>query len=57
MQSLPTQLLPAVPHIVFSVFDLALPNVVAWAAIDLTLLLAAWIRIPAFLETTDEGDA
>lgn len=56
MHSLPTQLLPAVPHIAFGVFDLALPNIVAWLAIDLALLAAAWIRIPAFLETTDEAD-
>jgi hypothetical protein len=56
MQSLPTQLLPAVPHVAFSVFDLALPNIVAWAAIDLALLFAAWFRIPAFLETTDEEE-
>ncbi|MEJ2290672.1 MAG: hypothetical protein P8Y13_03340 [Deinococcales bacterium] len=57
MQSLPTQLLPAVPHVVFSVFDLALPNIVAWVLIDLALLFAAWFRLPAFLEATDEADA
>lgn len=56
MQSLPTQLLPAVPHVVFSVFDLALPNIVAWVLIDLALLFAAWFRLPAFLEATDEAD-
>jgi len=57
MQALPTQLLPSVPHIAFSVFDLALPNIVAWVLIDGALLIAAWVRIPAFLETSDEGDA
>lgn len=57
MQSLPTQLLAAVPHLRFGVFDLALPNLVAWGLVDVALLVAAWGRLPGFLESADEGDA
>ena len=56
MHSLPTQLLPAVPHVTFGIFDLALPNLVAWALIDMALLVAAWGRLPRFLEPTDETE-
>lgn len=57
MPSLPTQLLPAVPHVSFSVFDLAIPNLVAWALVDVALLVAAWGRLPGFLEASEEDDA
>lgn len=54
MGPLPTQLLPAVPHVIFSVFDLALPNIVAWALIDAILLIAAWARLPSVLEPAED---
>lgn len=57
MASLPTQLLPAVPHVSFGVFDLALPNLVAWALVDVALLVAAWGRLPGFLEASEDDDA
>jgi len=57
VQLLPTQLLSAAPHVVFGVFDLALPNLVAWALVDMTLLLAAWLRLPRLLEPADEAEA
>lgn len=54
MLSLPTQLLPAVPHLAFGVFDLALPNLVAWVVIDVAFFFAAWVRLPGFLEPAEE---
>lgn len=54
MHPLPSQLLPAVPHVVLGIFDLALPNLVAWALIDGTLLAASWLRLPRWLEARDE---
>jgi len=56
VEYLPTQLLPAVPHVVFGVFDLALPNIVAWGLVDITFLLAAWLRLPRFLESSEEDE-
>jgi len=41
----------------FSVFDLAIPNLVAWALVDVALLVAAWGRLPGFLEASEEDDA
>lgn len=56
MEALPSQLLPAVPHVVFGIFDFALPNLVAWGLVDLTLLAAAWLRLPRWLEATEEAE-
>jgi hypothetical protein len=47
---LATQLLPAVPHIHFSIFNLAIPNLAAWGALILAFGLAAWLRLPRFFE-------
>jgi hypothetical protein len=47
---LPTQLLPTVPHIEFSIFDLAIPNIAAWAALIFAFAAAAWLRLPRFFE-------
>ena len=47
---LPTQLLPAVPHIHFSIFNLAIPNLAAWVALIIAFGAAAWLRLPSFFE-------
>jgi hypothetical protein len=47
---LPTQLLPAVPHIEFSIFNLAIPNIAAWAALIFAFGAAAWLRLPRIFE-------
>ncbi len=56
MEALPSQLLSAVPHVVFGIFDFALPNLVAWGLVDIALLAAAWLRLPRWLEATEEGE-
>lgn len=57
MHALPTQLVPAVPHVTFWVFDLALPNLVAWALVDVAAVVAAFLRLPRWLEPRDEAPA
>jgi hypothetical protein len=50
VESLPTQLLPAVSHIQFSIFNLAIPNIAAWGALVLAFAAAAWLRLPRIFE-------
>ena len=50
MEPLPPELLPAVPHIVFGVFNLAIPNIVVWGVLILGFVLACWARLPKILE-------
>jgi hypothetical protein len=50
MNPLPTQLLPAVPHIVFGIFDLAVPNLIFWGIAFVLFFIAAWARLPKFFE-------
>jgi hypothetical protein len=45
-QLLPPQMLPAVPHIAFSIFNFAIPNIFAWAMVFGLALLAGWARLP-----------
>lgn len=52
MDQLPTQLLPAVPHIIFGIFDLAIPNLIAWSIIIVLFFAAIWARLPSFFEPT-----
>lgn len=52
MEQLPTQLLPAVPHITFGIFNLAIPNLIAWSIIIVIFFVAAWARLPKFFEAT-----
>lgn len=52
MEQLPTQLLPAVPHIILGIFDLAIPDLMAWIMIIVFFLMAAWARLPKFFEQT-----
>ncbi len=50
MDLLPAQALPAVPSVSFSVFHLAIPNIVAWVLVLAIALVAAWIRLPKVFE-------
>jgi hypothetical protein len=50
VQPLPAQALPAVPHVSFSVFHLAIPNIVAWVLIFAIVLVAARLRLPKLFE-------
>jgi hypothetical protein len=54
MEQLPPQMLPAVPHLKFSIFDLAIPNIIAWLAVILILFVGAWARLPKFFEPNSE---
>jgi hypothetical protein len=44
------ELLPTVPHITFGIFNLAIPNIIAWLAIIVIVVAAAWARLPKFFE-------
>ena len=57
MEPLPAQLLPAVPHAAFGIFNLAIPNILAWAAILVVLLGAAWIRLPRIFEPAPDDES
>jgi hypothetical protein len=46
MERLPPEMLPAVPHIKFLVFDLAIPNIIAWGVVIVAVAIAAWARLP-----------
>jgi hypothetical protein len=51
---LPPEALPAVPHIVFSFFNLAIPNLIAWGAVIVLFVAASWARLPRFFEPPEE---
>lgn len=51
MEQLPPQMLPAVPHITFSIFNLAIPDIIAWATLIVVFFVAAWVRLPRIFES------
>ncbi len=56
MGPLATERLPAVPHVVFGIFNLAIPNLIAWAVLVIVFAAAAWFRLPRFVEhAADRG--
>ena len=48
-QQLPTQMLPAVPHVAFSIFSFAIPTIIAIAVVIVAFFLGAWARIPRWI--------
>ena len=50
MESLPPEALRVVPHIAFSIFNLAIPNIIVWAVLIFIFLVAAWARLPKIFE-------
>ena len=54
MEPLPPQVMPAVPYLKFGIFDLAIPNIIAWLTVIFLLLIAAWARLPKFFEPNAE---
>ena len=54
MEPLPPQMLPAVRHVVFGIFDLAIPNIIAWGLVMVLFLVSAWARLPGIFEPTPE---
>jgi len=45
-QQLPTQLLPAVPHFTFSIFNVAIPNLIMWGVVVVLFFAGGWSRLP-----------
>jgi len=50
LESLPPEALRVVPHIAFSIFNLAIPNIIVWAVLISIFVVAAWARLPKILE-------
>ena len=50
MEQLPAQLLPVTTHLDFSIFKIALPNLIVGLVIIVIFFAAAWARLPRFLE-------
>jgi hypothetical protein len=48
--------LPAVPHLTFGIFNLAVPNIIAWAAVLLVFALAVGARIPRLFRPAEPGE-
>jgi hypothetical protein len=42
---------PAVPHVVFGIFNLSWPSIAFWTLIIIFFAAATWLRIPEFMET------
>lgn len=49
MQNLAIETLPVVPHIVFGIFDLAIPDLIFWVAVIVAFFAGCWARIPNFM--------
>jgi hypothetical protein len=47
---LPPELLSPVPHVTFGIFNLAIPDIIAWITVIVIFVAAAWVRLPKFLE-------
>ena len=50
MEPLAPELLRTIPHVAFSVFNLAIPNIIAWAVLISIFFVAAWARLPKIFE-------
>jgi hypothetical protein len=50
VEPLPPELLRAVPHIAFGVFNLAIPNIIVWGVVILGFVFACWARLPKIVE-------
>jgi len=46
MDLLPPEMLSTVPHVTFSIFNLSIPNIIAWATVIVIFFIAAWLRLP-----------
>lgn len=47
---IPAQGLPPVPHLVFGIFNLAIPDIIAWLLVLIIFFLSIWLRLPKFFE-------
>lgn len=53
---IPTQQLLAVPHLIFGIFNLSIPNIIAWVIVIGGFLLASWIRLPKIFEGKEDAN-
>jgi hypothetical protein len=53
MEPLPPEALPPVQHVVFGIFNLAIPNILAWFAMVVVFFLSAWTRLPKLFEPVE----
>lgn len=56
MQAVGSQLLPAVQHIKFLIFDWSVPNLIMGAILIVAFFAAAWARLPKWIERGHERD-
>lgn len=49
--------LPAVPHVAFGIFNLAVPNIIAWAVVLLLFALAVGLRLPRLFHPDEPPEA
>jgi hypothetical protein len=52
---LPPEALPAVPHIVFSFFNVAVPDLIALVVVIVLFVVGSWARLPRFFEPPEES--
>jgi protein-S-isoprenylcysteine O-methyltransferase Ste14 len=50
MEGVSSQVVPAVHHLRFLIFDWSLPNVIMGAVLIVVFFLAAWARLPKWIE-------
>jgi hypothetical protein len=46
MDLLPPEMLSTAPHVTFSIFNLAIPNILAWVTVIIIFCVAVWLRLP-----------
>jgi hypothetical protein len=56
MQPLPPETMPAVSHVTFSIFNLAIPNIAVWLAVITGFAVAAWTRLPRAFEPSEQHE-
>jgi hypothetical protein len=44
-QELPAQLLPAVHHLTFSIFNVGIPNLIMWGVVVVLFFVGGWLRL------------
>ncbi len=54
-QELPAQLLPAVSHAAFSIFNVAIPNLIMWCVALVLFVVGGWLRLPHLFERPERG--
>ena len=55
MQEVSAQVIPAVHHIKFFIFDWSIPNVIMGVILIAVFFLAAWARLPKWIERGREN--